>query len=249
MRLRGKDQRPASPLGVQHFVQRAGFGVGDRHDPLAPCDLRKGVEGVGRAGDLDLGVVPAVADHDDAPRQVQRMDGGGLAVVVRQGIGVVDARDPPLGVIDQVVAQDAVGRHAQFLGHRRDHVAEAAGDDQDLGGVLLEEVQIAPNRRRQPIRGGRGKGLHMVAVERQKRQTLAQRLAEIQRPGHRLVRQRRDLGADRIGVRRPGQGDVGQGLERLEIDQGRIEVEDQCGACRHGPRLSGLRARSIAKPC
>ena len=236
-------------LGVQDLVQRGGLGVGDLDHRGAAGDLGEGVEGVRGAGQLDLGIVPAVADHHHAARQVQAMDDGRLAVGVGQGIGVVHAGHAAVDVIDQVVAQHPVGRHAQFLGDRRDDLAEAAGQDDDLALVLLEEVQVAPDGGGQEVRRPLSQGRDMIAGQGQEGQAPTQGVAELQLAGHGAVGQGGDLGADRTRVRRVGQGDVGQGLEGLEGDQGRIEVEDQCGARAHGRRLNRLRGCGKAEPC
>ena len=236
-------------LGVQHLIQRSSFGVGDLDHRRTARDLGEGVEGVGRSGQLDLGVVPAVADHDHATRQIQGVDHGRLAVGVGQGIGVVDARDPPVRAIDQVVAQHPVGRNAQQFGHRRDHLAEAAGQNDHPALVLLEEVQIAPHRGGQPVGRALRQGLHMVAGQGQQGQTPTQRLPKGQVARHGLIGQGGDLGPRRLSLGRVRQGEVGQGFQCLEIDQGRIKVEDQGGARSHGARLSRLRACGKAEAC
>ena len=66
-------------LGVQKFVHRRRYGVGGGDDAVAANNLREGVEAVGGAGESDLGVGPAVADHDHRPGQTEGADDDGLA--------------------------------------------------------------------------------------------------------------------------------------------------------------------------
>ena len=66
-------------LGMQELVHRRGLGVSGGDDPLTAHDLGKGVEAIGGPGQPDLGVCPAVADHDHGARQAQRMEDDRLA--------------------------------------------------------------------------------------------------------------------------------------------------------------------------
>ena len=84
----------------------------------------------------------------------------------------------------------------------------------------------------------------MVAGQGQQGEAAAQGLAEGDVAGHGLIGQAGDLGADVVGVGRAGQGDVGQGLQRLDADEGRIEVEDEGRRVSHGASLADLRSCS-----
>ena len=76
----------------------------------------------------------------------------------------------------------------------------------------------------------------------QQGQTPAQGIAERDLTGHGLIGQAGDLGADVGSVWTAFQGDVGQGLERLDADKGGIEIEDQRGGVGH----DGLTTPSFA---
>ncbi|MNQ64733.1 hypothetical protein D3C85_791680 [compost metagenome] len=234
------------PLGEQDLVQRSGGCVGDLDHLLAADDLGKGVETVGGAGQLDLGVGPAVADHDHRSGQVQGLDHLGLAVVARQGVGVVHARHPALGVIDQVVGQDVIGGDSQTRGQGRDHLAEAARQNIDPLGVALEEVDVAADRGAGLVQDAIRQSFNMAAGQRQQLQPTTQGRAEVQLPRHGLIGQRRDLGLFRRRIRGVGQGDVSERFKRLDAHQGGIEVEDEDGRS-HAPHLTHLRTCSNKK--
>ena len=61
---------------------------------------------------------------------------------------------------------------------------------------------------------------------------------------HGLIGQGCDFRADRGGVGDPGQGDVGQGLQRLDAHEGGIEIEDIGGRLSHAGTLADLRSCS-----
>ena len=86
-------------LGVQELIHRRRFGVGGGDHAVAANHLGEGVEAVGGSGQADLCVGPAVADHDHGAGQAEGADDDGLSSGLRQGVGLVHAGDPALGVI------------------------------------------------------------------------------------------------------------------------------------------------------
>ncbi|MND93617.1 hypothetical protein D3C80_858090 [compost metagenome] len=233
-------------LGEQDLVQRGGGRVGDLDHLGSADDLGEGVEAVSRAGQLDLGVGPAVADHDHRAGQVQGLDDLRLAVVARQGVGVVHARHTPLGVIDQIIGQDVIGGDPQTRGQGGDHLAEAARQDIDPLGVALEEVDVAADRGAGLVQNAVRQGLDVTAGQGQQVQTAAQGRAEVHLTRHGLIGQGRDLGLAGGRIGGVGQGDVSERFKRLDAHQGGIEVEDEDGRS-HAPHLAHLRTCSNKK--
>ena len=129
-------------------------------------------------------------------------------------------------------------------GEGGDDLAEAAGQDDDPPCVLAEEAQIAAHRGRALVEDAGGQFGDMVPGQGQQGQAAAQGLAERQIAGHGLIGQGGDLGPDRRGVGRAGQGDVGQCLQRLDAHERRVEVEDIGGRLSHGLTLAYLRSCS-----
>ena len=202
------------------------------------------METVGGPGQPDLGVGPAVADHDHGARQAQRTEDDRLAAGLRQGIGRIHARDPTFGVIEQVIAEQLFRRDVEMCGEGGDDLAKAAREDDDPALVLAEEAQVAAHGGRALIEDAGGQFGDMVAGQGQQGQSAVQGLTERQVAGHGLICQGCDFGADRGGVGDPGQGDVGQGLQRLDAHEGGIEIEDIGGRLSHAGTLADLRSCS-----
>jgi hypothetical protein len=150
-----------------------------------------------------------------------------FAVGVGEGIVLIHARDAAVGVIGQVVAQHPFGRDVEMGGDGGDDLAEAAGQDDDMIGVFVEEAQVAAHRRRALVEDAARQFGDVVPGQGQAFEAAAQGLAEGNGAGHGLIGQAGDLGADGVGVGRAGQGDVGQRLQRLDTDEGGVEVENE----------------------
>ena len=106
------------------------------------------------------------------------------------------------------------------------------------------EAQVAPDRRRALVEDAVRQLRDMGARQRQQGEPSAQRLFEGKLSRHRLIGQGGDLGADRGGVGRAGQGDVGQNLQCLDAHERRVEVKDIGGRLSHAPTLADLRTCS-----
>ena len=131
-------------------------------------------------------------------------------------------------------------------GEGGDDLAETARQDDDPARMLAEEAQVAAHRGRALVEDAAGQFGDMVPGQGQEGETPVQGLAERQVAGHGLIGQGCDLGADHRGVGDPGQGDIGQGLKRLDAHEGRIEVENIGGWRGHGLTLADLRTCSNA---
>ena len=114
-------------------------------------------------------------------------------------------------------------------------------------GVPAQGLDVAGDRRRQGGNGAGGDGLDVLAPGLDQRQPADEGLMEIEAAVHGLVGQADDVGAAAFGVRMAVKRDLGQGLERLEADQGRIKVDEQDGEVPHPAKLDCLR-RSGKRP-
>ncbi len=139
-----------------------------------------------------------------------------------------------------------IRRDAEPFGQRGDDLAEAAGQDVDPVTVPLEEVEVAPDRGRRLVQDPVGQLLDMGATGGQQLQPPTQGRAKVDLARHRLLGQGRNLGLSRRRIGGIGQGDLSERFQRLDANQGGIEVEDE-GRRGHGTALADLRTCSNKK--
>ena len=216
-------------LGVQHLVEGAGHRVGGGGHLGPGRGLDEGVEAVGRARRADLVVGPAVADHHHLALEAQRPDRLHLAAVARQGQRGVHAGRRAVRAEHQPVGQHALGRHAE-LGHDRvDILMEAAGDDEQPLARALDEVAVALDRGGHLLAQPLDQRLDVLAPGLQDFDAARQRLGEADVAVHRLLGQGGDLGELGLALGVGLQHDLAEELERLDGDEGGIEIQDQDG--------------------
>src|SRR5690606_10190788 len=119
--------------------------TGSVDDLLAGDVFGEGIEAVNGTAGEDFVVCPAVTDHDHGAAQVPSAQGFDLAAILGQRVFGVNADGYAIGVKYQTVGQHMFRRDAVFGDDRFDKFMEAAGNDADFSGIILQGFLVANN--------------------------------------------------------------------------------------------------------